>query len=170
MSELQIPSLYNLKCPTCGATDLKLLGIKGSRGKSFATWFAFGAIGTMVAGSSVKETDETKPLHYKCKQCKKKFESYPLPATDAEILSAPCKITFQRASSMAGMAVPYIVYLNGMRVGPIKNGASFTFETNIKYNTIFVTDLHGVAFADTYSFEAPADGSVLTKFKRKFVQ
>ena len=170
MSELQIPSLYNLKCPSCESTELTILGQKGSTGKAVALQVAFGAIGTLIANSGVKAQEETKPLQYKCKQCRKKFVTYPLPATEDELLSAPCKIVFQRVKSMVGMAVLQIVYLNGMRVGPIKSGASFEFETNIKHNTIFVTDLHGMAFRDKYKFEAVAGGSISVQFKRKFIR
>ena len=171
MSELQIPSLYRLRCPKCGASELKLLGEKGSLGKALALGAAFGAIGTLVAGSNVNSNPvTTQALHYKCKQCKNKFVTYPLPATEDELLVTPCKITFKRISSVWGMAVPQVVHINGMKVGPIKNGQSFDFETNIKYNTVHVTDLHGVAFADEYNFEATAGGAVLVQFKRKFIR
>lgn len=171
MSELQIPSLYRLRCPKCGASELKLLGEKGALGKSLALGAAFGAIGSLVAGSNVNGSPvTTNALNYKCKQCKNKFVTYPLPAEEDELLASPCKITFKRLSSAFGMAVPQVVHINGMKVGPIKNGKSFEFETTIKYNTIHVTDLHGVAFADEYNFEASAGGEVLVQFKRKFIR
>jgi len=171
MSELQIPSLYRLRCPKCGSSELRLLGEKGSWGKSMALDVAFGAVGTLVAGSNVNKSPVvTEQLQYKCKQCKNKFLTYPFPAEEDELLSTPCKVTFKRVSSVVGMAVPQVVHLNGMKVGPIKNGQSHTFETNVKYNTIHVTDLHGVAFADEYNFEAIASGEVLVQFKRKFIR
>jgi len=170
MSELQIPSLYNLRCPSCGTSELKVLGQKGAASKSIAMGIAFGAIGSLITNASIKKSEATKPLHYKCKQCCKKFETFPLPAEADELLSAPCRITFQRLKSIMGMSIQYIVYLNGMRVGPIKNGKTFTFETNIKNNTIFVTDFNGVAFADEYNFEATDNGLVVVNFKRKFIK
>ena len=171
MSELQVPSLYYLRCPKCGASELRLLGEKGALGKSLAIGAAFGSIGLMVAASDASSKPiVTEALKYKCKQCKNKFVTYPLPAKEDELLATPCKVTFTRVFSMFGMAVPQILYINGMKVGPIKNGQSHTFETAIKYNTLHVTDANGVAFADEYNFEAADGGEVIAKFKRKFIR
>lgn len=170
MSELQIPTLHNLSCPFCGSQDLHFLGLKGAVGKSVAIGAAFGALGSIVASSTVSESEPTKPLYFKCKQCRKKFETYPLPAPSDEILATPCKISFQRIKSFAGLAVPYIVYLNGMRVGPIKNGESFQFDTNSRYNTLYVMNHHGLPFKSECRFEASAGATVAVQFKNKFVQ
>lgn len=63
-----------------------------------------------------------------------------------------------------------IVHIYGMKVGPIKNGQAHPFGTNVKYNTIHVTDLHGIAFVDGYNFEAVAGGKILVRFKHEFIR
>ena len=170
MSELQIPTLHNLSCPYCNSADLKFLGIKGAAGKSVAIVAAFGALGSLVSSTTVSENEPTKPLFYKCNHCRKKFESYPISTPDEDVLGAPCKITFHRIKSIGGMGVPYIVYLNGMRVGPIKNGTAFQFNTHTKYNTLYVMNHHGLPFPGEYTFQATSGGEVTVQFKNKFVK
>jgi len=63
---------------------------------------------------------------------------------------------------------PQMVYLNGIKVGYVKNGKTIAFPTHVKQNTILVTDQFGVAFPDKYTFEAEAGQSVTVRFKRKF--
>lgn len=164
-----LPSLYLLKCPHCGAGELLPLGAKGATGKSFATTFAFGAIGNIVAGANAEADWTTQPLQYKCLGCKKKFEAGPLVARQDELLSAPCNIHFERLGSFAGMAVPQLVYLNGLKMGPVGNKKAIDFPTYLKYNTLFVTDHHGVAFKAMYKFEATPGGNIHVRFRRKFV-
>lgn len=162
-------SIYNLKCPACGAGEYMVLGIKGSMGKSIATSLAFGAIGNLVAGSGASKNAATEPIQYKCGHCSEKFEALPFYASAEEILPVPCTVQFERVSSFVGAAVPQIMYLNGEKIGPVKNGKTVTCQTNIRYNTVFVTDQHGVAFKDVYRFEAPPQGTVLVRFNRKFL-
>ena len=162
-----VPSLKDLKCPSCGSGNVSVTGVKGAMGKAM-TGVAFGAIGNLIAGSNAAKDTETHPLQYKCNDCKNKFESLPLPAAPEDILSAPCTVTFERESSMVGAAVPQIVYSNGVKIGPVKNGKSVTFQTNGKHNVIFVTDQFGVAFPSNYKFEAQPGGSVAVRFNRKF--
>jgi len=75
---------------------------------------------------------------------------------------------FKRISSIVEMAVSQSVWMNGVKISPIKNGKAIEFFTPVKYNTLFVTDQHGVAFKTDYKFEASPGGSVEVKFKRKF--
>lgn len=164
------PSVAYLVCPSCNGNDLHTIGQKGGNGKAIGMAFAFGAIGSMVAGASAADDTTTYPIQYKCKSCKNKFESGPLIATPGEILAAPCTINFTRKGSFVGMAVPQIVYLNGMKMGPVKNGKTITFQTMVRHNNIFVSDQFGVAFKTSYRFDAPDGGVVDVKFKRKFVQ
>lgn len=161
------PSLHNLACPKCNASDFKVVGAKGSMGKTLGA-SAFGAIGFLVADSMSKNDYTYEPLNYKCNSCGKKFESLPLLAQPDEILSAPCKISFKRLSSFVGMAVSQNIWLNGIKVGPVGNGKTVEFETMTKHNILFVTDQMGVAFKGHYSFEAQPGGTVEVQFKRKF--
>ena len=163
-----LPSLYALKCPKCGGQDLLPLGEKGAAAAAFGKQFAFGAIGNLVASSNAQKDAVTSPIQYKCKKCNNKFVSPPLQAGPDEMLSAPCTVNFTRLSSFVGMAIVHVVYLNGVKVSPVKNGKTVTFPTYLKYNTIFVTDPHGVAFRDIYRFEAQPGGVVNVKFNRKF--
>ncbi len=165
----QLPSIYNLACPSCGSKDIMATGLKGALGKSMAVGAAFGAIGNMVASSNAAADYNTQPIQYRCSACKNKFESGPLLAAPDEMLSAPCNIHFERKGSFVGAAVAQIVYLNGLKMGPVKNGKAIDFPTWLKYNTLFVTDQHGVAFKGMYKFEAPAGGNVTVRFNRKFL-
>lgn len=164
-----IATLKGLKCPSCGSENINVKGVKGSLGKSIATGVAFGAIGNMVAGSSAAKNLTTEPLEYKCAGCGSKFVSGPLLAVEEDILSAPCTVTFERVGSFVGMAVPQIAYINGMKLGPVKNGKTISVQTFNRYNTMFVTDQYGVAFKSSYRFEALPGGAVLVRFKRKFL-
>jgi hypothetical protein len=93
----------------------------------------------------------------------------PLDALPDEYLSAPCALNFERVSSFVGMAVVQNVHLNGIKIGPIKNGQTLNFSTLVKYNTLFVTDMYGVAFKDPYRFEASPGGTINVRWNRKFL-
>lgn len=162
-------SLYNLKCPACGSAEVMVLGVKGALGKSMATGLAFGAIGNLVAGNSAAKNMATEPIEYKC-GCGNKFQSMPHVAGADEILPQPCTIQFERLSSFVGGAVPQIVYLNGEKMGPVKNGKTLALTTHLRYNTVFVTDQHGLAFKDVLRFEAQPQGMVSVRFNRKFMR
>jgi ribosomal protein L40E len=166
---MSIPSLYALRCPSCGGGNLQALGEKGATSKSIGTALAFGAIGNIAVSSRAAKNLETSPMQYKCVSCGNKFVTAPLMAQPEEMLAAPCNVNFQRVSSFVGAAIAHIVYLNGVKAGPVKNGKTISFPTNIRYNTIFVTDPHGVAFKDMYRFEAQPGGSVDVRFNRKFL-
>lgn len=162
-------SLYNLKCPSCGSAEVQVQGVKGALGKSMATGLAFGAIGNLVAGNSASKNMATEPIEYKC-GCGNKFQSMPHVAGADEILPQPCTVQFERLSSFVGGAVPQIVYLNGEKMGPVKNGKTLTLTTHLRYNTVFVTDQHGLAFKDMLRFEAQPQGMVSVRFNRKFMR
>jgi len=162
-------SISDMKCPQCGGNDFNILGVKGGVLRSVGTAAAFGAIGNIVAGKMAAGNIETEPIQYKCKKCKYKFIGEPIEAPEEEKLSAPCNIYFKREINFVGAGVPQIVYLNGIKIGPVKNGNMIMFPTHIKQNIIFVTDQYGVAFAGHYTFEAQPDTKIVVRFNRKFI-
>lgn len=164
----QVATLKGLKCPHCGSEDVSVTGIKGALGTAVATDFLFGAVGQIAAGKNAAKNIETQPLQYQCSHCTKKFESLPLCAPPEEVLDRPCQVTFTREKSFVGAIVPQIVYLNGIKMGAVKNGESIQFATYSRYNVLFVTDQHGVAFKSVYPFEAHPGEEVAASFKRKF--
>ncbi len=161
-----IPSLLDLRCPKCSGQNFRATGKKGALGKSIAMGAAFGAIGNLVASSNAQTDYATEPMQYRCNDCKEKFVSLPMLARPEEFLPAPCTIQFQRMSNFVGMAVVNTVYLNGVNMGSVKNGKTITFLTPLRYNTIYVTDMHGVAFKPIHRFEAQPGGTVQLHFKR----
>ena len=165
-----VVEVYSLgiQCPKCGASDWKVAGLKGGTGKSIGVSLAFGAVGSMVASSNAKNNEQQNPINYKCRQCGNRFESWPVKVPPEQMLEQPCTISFTRLSSFVGMAVTQIVYVNGMRVSPVKNGKTITFQTVVRDNVIFVTDQFGVAFKGDYRFQAQPGGNVQVRFKRKF--
>jgi DNA-directed RNA polymerase subunit RPC12/RpoP len=163
------PSLLNLRCPKCSSAELVVLGTEGSLGKAMGVSILFGAVGNLVASSQASKDLETKPIKYKCSACHEKFVTMPHQAAPEEFLAAPCTINFERVSSFMGMAVAQIVHLNGIKIGPIKNGQTLSFSTAVRYNTLFVTDMHGLAFKGVYRFEAQPGAMVAVRFNRKFL-
>ncbi|MCL1859501.1 MAG: hypothetical protein FWF92_09765 [Oscillospiraceae bacterium] len=169
VNAVNAPSVYYLKCPFCGSNNLRVLGKKGALGASIAIGGMFGAVGNLVADSISQDNFTYEPTNYKCEACKQKFEALPLAAQPDEILTEPCKIVFTRASSFVGMWVSQTVWMNGVKLGSIKNGKTIEFMTMTKYNTLFVTDQYGVAFKGDYKFEAQPGGITQVRFKRKFL-
>jgi len=161
-------SVKEMKCPQCNNKVLTILGVKYSEGVSLATTIAFGAIGNIIAGKYAAKNKTTSPIQYKCDKCKNKFISPPLEASPEEILPEACKITFRRVGNFAGAWVPQMVYLNGIKIGAVKNGKMISFYTSVKSNTLFVTDQHGVAFKSYYNFEAQPGENRVIPFNRKF--
>lgn len=164
-----VTTLKGLRCPACGSENVAVKGVKGAMGTALAVGLAAGAIGNLVAGGVASKDMQTEPMQYKCAGCGNKFVSGPLLAPPEDILSAPCSVTFERVGSFVGMAVPQIAYINGLKLGPVKNGKTIAFETLNRYNTMFVTDQYGMAFKGEYRFEAAPGGSVRVRFKRKFL-
>jgi Zn finger protein HypA/HybF involved in hydrogenase expression len=165
--EISNPTLTGIKCPECGSEKYIIKGT-GSLGASLGKQFLFGGVGNMVSSSRSKNDFELKPVKFKCKDCKKDYETLPNDAEEDELLEQPCTITFKRLSGIWGAAIRHQVFLNGIKIGTVKNGSEITFQTRTKENTIFVTDMHGVAFNDTYEFTAESGGEEYVKFKRKF--
>ena len=164
-----VPSIHGLTCPKCQNGDLKIVGTKGSKGAAIGMGLALGAVGNLIANASNKDDFSLRPIQYKCKSCGNKFESLPFVAKPEEILEKPCTVTFHRLSRFAGMAVSQDVWLNGVKVGTVKNGKSITFETVTKHNTVFVTDQYGVAFKGDRKFEAQSGGTEEIRFKGRFL-
>ena len=169
MSEATYPSVEGLRCPNCGGTDLNIIGTKGATGKAVGIGLMFGAIGNMVMDASSKKDIELKPVRYQCAGCKNKFEEMPLVAPPEELLEQPCTVTLHRLSSPLGMAVTQQVFLNGVKMGNVKNGKDITFQTYTRHNTVFVTDQYGVAFKGSFKFIAESGGTQEITFKRKFL-
>ena len=168
MSEQAYPSVMNLKCPSCGSENLRILGSKGSVGKAVGAGM-FGAIGNMVASADSKRDFQLIPIRYQCQGCKNKFESLPETAPDDDVMETPCTIVFHRLGSMVGAAVNQQVYLNGVKMGNVKNGGELRFQTFTRHNTIFVTDHSGIAFPGDYKFIAKEGETVDINYKRKFL-
>ena len=162
------PSLIGISCPRCGSTDFKIAGTKGSSGKSLGVNLMFGAVGNMVASSASKSDFSVKELSFKCDGCNKTFYSVPNSAPDDDILDEPCTINVKRLSRFYGAAVRQQIFLNGLKVGTIKNGEEITFETHTKTNVICIADHHGVAIKGTnFKFEAENGGSKSFEYKGK---
>lgn len=161
-------TLKGLKCPYCGSENISVKGAKGAMGKAAAA-MAFGAVGALVASSAASGEVEVCNMQYKCQSCGKSFESEPLTAPAEDVLCEPCSVTFIRESSMVGAAVAQVVYINGVRMGTVKNGQSIVFDVSNRYNTLFVTDATGVAFPDVMRFEAAPGTGVTFRFNRKFI-
>lgn len=168
MENRQFPSVKDLQCPHCNGTEFKILGTKGAVGAAVGAAM-FGAIGNLVQSSEAKSDYELRPIRYQCLSCKKKFESVPFVAAEDELLGEPCTVVLHRLSSFVGMAVLQQVFLNGVKVGTVKNNKELSFKTYTKHNVIFVTDHSGVAFPDAYTFTAESGGMKELKFNRKFV-
>lgn len=168
------PSIYGITCPKCQNTDLTVLGTEGARKAAMKIGVAagaFGAIGAAVAASS-SQPDLTafKALEFKCRSCKKKFTAPAFEAAPEEVLDVPCTVNFIRLKAFYGWAVAQNVWINGVRVGDVKNGKTLTFKVFTKHNTVFVTDMYGVAFKGDFKFEATEGGSVDIRFKgKKFI-
>ncbi len=151
-----------LTCPKCGAADVGVIGTEGSSARTLDQLFGpFSQVFVPAAG-------DTGRLQYRCHACHEKFlGGQPAPET-ADRLERACTIAFHRDSGFVGAMMPNVVYLNGERVGEVKNGKSIEFETRARSNVITVTDQNGVAFKDTYAFDAVDGGAVEVHFNRKF--
>lgn len=143
------------------------VGQKRSAFQQMAGGLAAGAMpltAAFVMNRQARDLSEIKPLQYKCAQCKKKYEFAPLAAAPEEMLESPCTINFQRVKTLKGSAENYTVYLNGAPVSTVKNGEDFSFQTSIKYNTVFVGMGNGIIFRDLFRFEATPDAVVTIRF------
>lgn len=157
---------FKVNCPHCGNNDLIITGAEGAGWRSFISYLLLGwLISRWVFAKTIADNW---PINYKCKKCNHKFTGKLIKAPQEEMLSAPCIIEFERISGFVGAWILQIVHLNGVKIAPIKNGKTITFQTHVKHNVLFVTDEYGNAFPEPYTFEAKANTSVLVRFNRKF--
>ncbi|MDR0583758.1 MAG: DUF805 domain-containing protein [Treponema sp.] len=157
----------DLKCPACASVDYKPLGTKGFFGRAVVNLF-FGFIAGAIYSKSQQNNTGDRLIVYKCSKCGNKWEAFPVKAGEGGRLERPCEIYFTRMGNFVGMAMAQFVYLNGRKIGPVKNGETITFTTERKQNLIFVTDHTGGAF-DSRRFDAPPGGHIEFRFSRKFV-
>lgn len=157
----------DLKCPACASVEYKALGTKGFAGRFVVNLF-FGFLAGAIYSKSEQNNVEEREIIYKCSKCGHKWESFPVKAGAGSLLETPCEIHFTRQGNFVGMAMAQFVYLNGRKIGAVKNGESITFTTERKQNMIFVTDHTGGAF-DSRRFDAFPGGSIKFRFSRKFV-
>jgi uncharacterized membrane protein YhaH (DUF805 family) len=157
----------DLKCPACASVEYKPLGTKGFAGRFVVNLF-FGLLAGAIYSKSEQNNVEEREIIYKCSKCGHKWESFPVKAGAGSLLETPCEIHFTRQGNFVGMAMAQFVYLNGRKIGAVKNGESITFTTERKQNMIFVTDHTGGAF-DSRRFDAFPGGSIKFRFSRKFV-
>ncbi len=174
MEKTTYPTLEGLKCPKCQSAEYKVLGKGGAAAKEWGTALAFGAVGgiarNFAADAKAKEDFELHPIAYKCMGCKKNYETLPFEAMEDEILSKECTVVFHRLSAFASMAVSQQVYLNGVKVGSVKNKKALVFKTYTRNNTVFVTDQHGKALPGVFKFVAAEGGTQEIRFKNKFIR
>jgi hypothetical protein len=90
-------------------------------------------------------------------------------AAEEEWLESPCEITISRPGGFVGALVGQYVFLNGIRIGVLKNGGSLSFQTNVTHNILYCTDLAGAVFQDYRRFEAEPGGNESFSFNRKFL-
>jgi hypothetical protein len=156
------------KCPKCGSAKWRLLGLPGYAGRAFMM-FLFGVLGNGIAGSALRRRADNDPFILKCEDCREKWEASPREAGEEEWLESPCKITISRPAGFVGAAVGQYVFLNGIRIGVLKNGGSLSFQTNVKHNILYCTDPSGAVFQDYRRFEAESGGNESFSFNRKFL-
>ena len=162
------PSLIGIACPKCGSTDYEIEGTKGSKGNSLGVNLLFGAVGNMAASSSSKTNYTVKELSLKCNGCKHTFYSVPNTAPDDDLLDEPCSVTVKRLSKFYGSAIRHQIFLNGLKIGTIKNNEEITFETHTKTNVIFISDPHGVNVgAGKFEFTAENGDKKRIEYKGK---
>jgi hypothetical protein len=156
----------DLKCPVCAAVDFKALGTKGFAGRQLAI-ILFGFPAGVIFSGVEKKTVRDKAVIYKCPACGNKWEALPVKAAESGCLETSCEIHVTRESGIIGRVMAWFVYLNGKKIGPVKNGGRIIFTTERKHNLVFVTDHSGRAF-DTRCFDASAGEKIELSFRRKF--
>jgi len=128
----------------------------------------FGIIGNGIASSNLKNRKDDSPFVFKCESCDKKFEIGPCQAPEDERLATPCTITVTRPGNFVGAAVGQHTFLNGIRMGILKNGSSLTFKTDVKNNLLYFTDLSGTVYKSVRRFIAEPGGNLSFRFNMKF--
>jgi ribosomal protein L34E len=168
MAEMELRTNAIQKCPQCGSDEWKPAGLPGATGRAVLITF-LGIIGNAIASSSLKKRKDDDPFVCKCASCGKKWESIPVKAPEEERLESPCSINVTRPGGFVGAAVGQYTYLNGIRIGILKNGNTLSFKTNVKHNLLYFTDLSGTVYKDFKRFEAEAGKSKNFNFNRKFL-
>ena len=174
-----VPSLLYLRCPKCNTANIRMAGRKEAIEKydrllhyNAIGGVAGGFIGSAVTGKSIvmpKQIDAVEPLEYLCEDCQEKFIGWPFEAQPEEFLQIPATIRFLRSKNAYGMAIRFSVYLNGCKIGEVKNGCEIVFQTPLRFNTVAVTDLRSIAFTQgTIRFEAISGGVHALRFNLKF--
>lgn len=149
-------------CPKCGSEDLEPICAAGSTARAIAAL----ALGPVLE-ALVPHADSDR-LQYRCAACHQAFVAEP--PVSAESPELTCTVRLHRDSSLVGAAVPQVVYLNGERIGEVKNGRVLEFVTTVRSNLVNVTDNGGTAFKDSCRFDAVDGGVVEVHFNRKFKQ
>jgi hypothetical protein len=168
MAEMELRTNAIQRCPHCGGGEWNPAGLTGAAGRVVLITF-LGVIGNAIAGSNLKNRKDDDPFVCKCGSCKKKWELIPVKAPEAECLESPCSINVTRPGGFVGAAVGQYAYLNGIRMGILKNGGSLSFQTHVKHNLLYFTDLSGIVYKDFKRFDADAGGSKNFIFNRKFL-
>jgi hypothetical protein len=157
----------DLACPVCTAVDIKALGTKGFTGRQLVI-ILFGFPAGLIFSDVEKKTVRDKAIIYQCSICGNKWEAFPVKAAESGCLERPCEIHVSREGGITGGLMPQFVYLNGKKIGPVKNGGRIIFTTGRKYNLVFITDHLGRAF-DTRRFDASPGEQIKLRFKGKFL-
>jgi hypothetical protein len=156
------------KCPKCGSAEWSPLGLPGYAGRALMM-VLLGLLGNGIASSALRRREDNDPFILKCEGCGEKWEAAPSEAAEEEWLEFPCEITISRPTGFVGAAVGQYLFLNGIRIGVLKNGGSLSFQTNVKHNILYGTDLSGAVFKDYRRFEAEPGGHIAFSFNRKFI-
>jgi hypothetical protein len=156
------------KCPKCGSAEWRPLGLSGYAGRSLMMAL-LGVIGNGIAGSALRKKKDNDPFVLKCEACGEKWKAAPSEAAGEEELESPCKITVSRPSGFVGAAVGQYLFLNGIRIGVLKNREALSFQTHVKHNILYGVDLAGAVFKDYRRFEAEPGGHITFSFNRKFI-
>jgi hypothetical protein len=157
----------DLACPVCAAADIKALGTKGFAGRQLVT-ILFGFFAGVALGRVEQKNTKDKAIIYKCSKCGNKWTAFPVVAAESGCLKTPCEIHVIREGSIIGGIMNQFVYLNGKKIGPIKNRERITFATERKRNLVFVTDHLGRSL-DTRFFDVSAGEQIELRFKRKLL-
>ena len=160
------PSFIGVNCPKCGSTNFKIEKTEELCDKGIIVNYALGAVGKNVASTASETNYDVKEISLKCNDCRKIFYSLPNNAPDEDILDEPCTVTVKRISRIIGAAVIHQIFLNGLKIGTVKNDEEITFNTYTKTNVLFISDYHGVRVGQ-FEFTAENGGSKRIEYKRK---
>lgn len=158
-----------VRCSACGSNRLRPMGISGALSNMGGR--EFGLAGRFIVGAFDKSgyiPVEHEEIEYKCLDCKEKFFVEKKSSNFVHDFHEPFTITFFREKKFVGAMMPHVVFLNGFRVGIVKNGQAIRFTTNKIKNVLVVCDYNGMAFPDYLPFEALEGGTKNIRFAFKF--